>query len=100
MIGSSIDELTKRAEQFSSLRNVVIAESIASIGGGSLPGETLPSIALRIATGNADGVASALRTGSPSVFPIIRDASVFVDLRTVQPSQDVELATALQRVLP
>jgi L-seryl-tRNA(Ser) seleniumtransferase len=99
MIGSSVGDLTDRAKRLSGLPNISIAESVASIGGGSLPGETLPSVALRIPTGVADEVARALRTGQPSVFPIIREASVLIDLRSVQPRQDADLASALRRVL-
>ncbi len=70
----------------------------STIGGGSLPGETLPSFGLAIA-GSAERLLAALRHGSPSVVGRIADGSVVLDLRTVEPERDGDLATAVRRAV-
>jgi L-seryl-tRNA(Ser) seleniumtransferase len=69
----------------------------ATIGGGSLPGETLPSFGLALAARSADRLAAALRTGDPAVLGRIEAGRVVLDLRTVDPGADDELAPALDR---
>ena len=70
------------------------------LGGGTLPGAELPSvaIALRLAAdaGGADVLAAALRRGTPPVVGYIHRGRVQLDLRTVHPEQDAPLATAIQ----
>jgi L-seryl-tRNA(Ser) seleniumtransferase len=68
---------------------------VATIGGGSLPGETLPSFGLAVAARSADRLAAALRTGEPAVLARIEGGRVVLDLRTVDPSADDELAGAV-----
>ncbi|HET9660528.1 MAG TPA: L-seryl-tRNA(Sec) selenium transferase [Thermomicrobiales bacterium] len=99
MIGATIEQLTGRAATVADLVGAQAVPSIASVGGGSLPGETLPSVALSFSSSHPDVFARALRTGSPRVFPIIRDDAVLIDLRTVRPEQDVPLADALASAL-
>ncbi len=99
MLATSIDELRCRAEQICSGMDVSIVSSSSSIGGGSLPGETLPSVAIALATPHADELARRLRTATPRVYPIIRDGFVLIDMRTVLPAQDAALAQALSQSL-
>ncbi|RIK45275.1 MAG: L-seryl-tRNA(Sec) selenium transferase [Chloroflexi bacterium] len=68
------------------------------VGGGSLPGKTLPSYALSIVDPqrNADVVARVLRSQRPIVFPRVEDQRVLIDARTVLPEQDDELLVALK----
>lgn len=99
MIGVPIEDLTVRARKIATPLGLPVAPSTSSIGGGSLPGEALPSMAIGIATDHPDGIARKLRIGSPAVFPFIRDKTVLIDLRTVLPEQDRELTTALERAL-
>ena len=80
-----------------------LVETQASVGGGSLPGETLASwaVALRPESGSgADALAQRLRLGSgagstPGVFGRIEEGRVLVDLRTVLPEDDASLADAV-----
>jgi L-seryl-tRNA(Ser) seleniumtransferase len=69
------------------------------VGGGALPGQTLPSVALRLGLGPAPRLARALRTGDPCVVARIEDGAVLVDLRTVDPGADEALAGAIMSVL-
>jgi L-seryl-tRNA(Ser) seleniumtransferase len=70
----------------------------ATVGGGSLPGETLPSFGVAIGRGSADGTLAALRQGTPAVIGRIEDGRVVLDLRTVEPERDAELAAAVRAV--
>jgi L-seryl-tRNA(Ser) seleniumtransferase len=99
MIGAPVEELTRRAEHIGELTGGRVLTSVSSIGGGSLPGETLPSMAVGFAVSHPDRFAQLLRTGSPRVFPIIRDDLVLIDLRAVRPEQDGRLGDAILAAL-
>ncbi len=65
-------------------------------GAGSLPGTVVPSAGLVL-----DGDRSAdLRLASPPVIARVRDGRTYLDLRTVEPSDDDHLATALAGLTP
>jgi L-seryl-tRNA(Ser) seleniumtransferase len=76
-----------------------VADMTAAVGGGSLPGETLPSAGLAVDGRGAASVAERLRTGDPAVLTRVADGAVWLDLRTVAPDDDARLAGALGRVL-
>jgi L-seryl-tRNA(Ser) seleniumtransferase len=67
----------------------------ATVGGGSLPGETLPSVALSLGNTQPDECARRLRLGSPPVFARIEDGALLIDLRTVLPEHDHILLQSL-----
>ena len=71
----------------------------ATVGGGALPGGTLPSVALRLRVRSAAGLARSLRLGEPCVIARIEDGAVLVDLRAVDPADDAALGGALVRAL-
>ncbi len=81
--------------------DVRIVDSEATVGGGSLPDETLPSIALQVRGGglSAEALIAALRTGEPAVIGRIADDAVLLDLRTVDPDQRAALGGALRAAL-
>jgi L-seryl-tRNA(Ser) seleniumtransferase len=72
---------------------VVPVES--TVGGGSLPGETLPSWAVSIAGPSPSRLLAALRVGRPAVIGRIAGDAVLLDLRTVEPGDDPGLTEAL-----
>jgi len=67
----------------------------STVGGGSLPGQTLPSWAVVITGVRADALLATLRSGVPAVIGRIRDDAVVLDVRTVEPSDDDRLARAV-----
>jgi L-seryl-tRNA(Ser) seleniumtransferase len=100
MIAAPVDEIERRAEAWAErLRDngvesaVVATES--TIGGGSLPGETLPTraLALRVAAPNA--FATRLRRATTAVVARIERGAVLFDPRTVFPDQDQPLLDAI-----
>jgi L-seryl-tRNA(Ser) seleniumtransferase len=71
----------------------------STVGGGSLPGETLPTTLLALDAGNVsmslDELAKCLRLRSvPIIVRILRDA-LLVDPRTIMEEQDKEVIQAL-----
>jgi len=102
MIAAIASELAARADALritliESAVEVTCVETRATVGGGSLPGETLPSFALAMeaTAGHLDSLARALRTGSPPVFTRIEGQRLLFHLRTVLPEQDASLAAAI-----
>jgi len=103
MVSASTDELRLRAEKW--LESVPKAEIVAgesTIGGGSLPGQTLPTYTLAIAESNAQGgldhIASRMRQASPPVIGRIDDGRFLLDPRSVLPEEDNDVVQALARV--
>jgi L-seryl-tRNA(Ser) seleniumtransferase len=76
---------------------VVPGES--TIGGGSLPGETLPTALVALDVASPDGVAARLRAGDPPVIARIASDKLLLDPRTVLPDEDGTLLGALRQIL-
>lgn len=78
-------------------------ESVQStVGGGSLPGETLPSWAVALSPAVGEGVdtlARRLRLGDPGIFGRIDRDRLLLDLRTVLPEEDEILLRSLRNSL-
>lgn len=60
----------------------------SAAGGGSLPDQTLPSLAICIAGENATELAARLRRGTPAILSRIVHDEVLIDLRTVSSEDD------------
>ncbi len=73
-----------------------VVETRATIGGGSLPGDTLSSRALVVPTASPDKTARALRLGQLPVIGRIEDGKLLIDLRTIVPEDDDDLVVALR----
>jgi L-seryl-tRNA(Ser) seleniumtransferase len=107
MIATPVEELRARATAIVArlgsavadrADGAVVVETAATIGGGSLPGETLPSIAVAVAPGpaqSAEELFRAMRIGVPAVIGRIERERCLVDLRTVDPNRDRDLSEAL-----
>ena len=101
MIGRPVDELRKRATAIAlelGPRSSAI-DVRSTVGGGSLPGETLPSVAVAIRSASPDRLLAALRGGTPPVVGRIEDGRAVFDLRTVEPDDDDALRLALASAL-
>jgi len=94
MIASSGDELKRRAARWKRAigSDASLVQGESAIGGGSLPGETLPTwlVALSAAntTGGAEALAARLRRSDPPVMARIQDDLVVLDPRTVLPEEE------------
>jgi len=70
----------------------------STVGGGSLPGATLPTALLALHIPNPDDYAARLREASTPVITRIADNRVLVDPRTVLPGQESALFDTLAAV--
>ena len=73
-----------------------VVQSTSTVGGGALPGETLPTWAVAVAAAAPDALAAALRRGDPPVVGRIVDGQLLLDLRTVPPGMDEVVLRAVQ----
>jgi L-seryl-tRNA(Ser) seleniumtransferase len=97
MAGLEVEQLRVRAE-------AVVAEvgrpgletgPMESLpGAGSLPGTVIPSYGVIVAGDHT----AALRLAEPPVIARVQDRQTFLDLRTVDPAQDVPLVGVLARL--
>jgi L-seryl-tRNA(Ser) seleniumtransferase len=106
MIGLPADALRARAEGWATRLRAqgIVAEvhvGSSTVGGGSLPGETLPTFlcALRAPEGARDisQYAARLRTGEPAVVARVSRNWLLLDPRTVDPGEELMLLAAVER---
>ena len=89
MIGSPLDDIRERAEAWrASIGDAAaLCQSLSTIGGGSLPGETLPTWVVALdctqSQGGAEGVMARLRTARTPIIARIDQDRVILDPRTV-----------------
>jgi L-seryl-tRNA(Ser) seleniumtransferase len=102
MMRLTADEIGGRAEALAGqVRPPVAAEVIEGesvIGGGAAPGASLPTrlLALKRDGMSAEELAARLRTNNPPIVTRVEEGRVLLDLRTVFPEQDEEIAKALE----
>jgi L-seryl-tRNA(Ser) seleniumtransferase len=108
MIASKPERLTARASSWASklrAHNVPArtTRGESTIGGGSLPGETLPTTLLAIDAAHTplplDELAKQLRLHTPPILARISHDTLLLDPRTVLPEQDRELLHALLKII-
>lgn len=103
MIRTAKDEITQRAQAFIASGKLQgwrleLADGESVIGGGSTPGQALPTtlIALSHPRLSAKALEQRLRGGNPPVLSRVENNRVLIDLRTVFPGQEALLLTVLQ----
>jgi L-seryl-tRNA(Ser) seleniumtransferase len=107
MISVGAEEIERRALSWQSAletkapeTKTTVTPARSAIGGGSLPGETLPSWVLAISCqavpGGPDAVLARLRQGETPVVARILDGQVLLDPRTVLPEEEPDLIKCLQ----
>jgi L-seryl-tRNA(Ser) seleniumtransferase len=77
-----------------------VVESVAYLGSGSLPTESIPSTAVTVCLPevNASELARRLRMDEACVFGRIEADLVHLDMRTITDAQILSIAAALQRI--
>jgi L-seryl-tRNA(Ser) seleniumtransferase len=113
MIRLSADDISKRAEEFiAQLQSSVSNQSDATfrltsgfsvIGGGSTPDQQLPTALITVASARHSTSELEERLRKPAkataVIARIEDQRLILDLRTVSPSEESELAAAITSAL-
>jgi L-seryl-tRNA(Ser) seleniumtransferase len=96
MATAPVESLRSRAEAIvSSLGQGRVCETVAVAGGGSLPGQDLPSAGMTVVGDLAD----RLRAHDPPVIARVRDGATVCDLRAVDPTDDAVVREALRRAI-
>jgi L-seryl-tRNA(Ser) seleniumtransferase len=99
-LATPVDRVEARAEAVAArVPGAMVIETLATVGGGSLPGETLPSRAVALPSPSPDAILARLRAGTPAVVGRIERDLVVLDLRSVEPADDEALAEALATAL-
>ncbi len=100
MISQTREQIWARAEAWVTELGagaVVAAES--TVGGGSLPGESIPTFVLALNPKSPDKFLAKLRQNTPPVIARAENGQVLLDPRTVLPEQDATLLAALKTIL-
>jgi L-seryl-tRNA(Ser) seleniumtransferase len=100
MISTGEETLQKRAQRWAAQigRGDVVA-SRSTVGGGSLPEETLPTWVLAIERRHPNAFIKQLRSAEPAVIARIEENRVVLDPRTVLEAQDEALIRVLKQAL-
>jgi len=74
-------------------------EGESTVGGGSLPGQVLPTVLLALSNSSPMKFLAQLRAADPPVIARIQDDRVVFDPRTILPEQDETLLLILQKLI-
>jgi L-seryl-tRNA(Ser) seleniumtransferase len=106
MIAADIRQLARRTQKWRAALRVVLpdislklVDSASTVGGGSLPGQTLPTKALSVEINSVNALAEKLRHAAPPIIARIEDDRLLFDPRTVLPEQDRVLVEVLKNTL-
>jgi len=102
MIATPLEELAARSADLAAKLCAVgvpatVVQATSTVGGGALPGETLPTWAVAVAATSPDALAAALRRGELPVVGRILDGQLLFDLRTVPAEEDARLLGAIKK---
>lgn len=99
MIAMPTEQIRERAQNWVEVighGEVINGES--TVGGGSLPGETLPTFTLALRVRGPNRFLARLRESNPAIIARLDDDRVVLDPRTVLPEQEGALLDGLRRV--
>jgi L-seryl-tRNA(Ser) seleniumtransferase len=100
MIAASPESLRTRASDWAQqLGQGEVIEARSTVGGGSLPEETLPTWVLAFSVSRPNTVAARLRKARPAIIARVAEDRVMLDPRTVLPDQDAVLLKSLHALL-
>jgi L-seryl-tRNA(Ser) seleniumtransferase len=100
MIAASSEELQERAHGWvESIGLGEVLQGESTVGGGSLPGETLPTYLVALKIQSQKRFLETLRQAHPPVIARTQEERVLFDPRTVLPEQDGELLAGIRLAL-
>ncbi len=76
-----------------------VVEGESTVGGGSLPGESMPTFLLSLQVKSAEKFLRALRKNNPPIIARTENDRVLLDPRTVLPEQEGALLVGLKNLL-
>ena len=102
MLREPLDAVRARAERLAAAirsgaphLSLSVEPSEATFGGGSVPGQSLPSFAVRIVSSSPDALATALRAQTPPVIVRVQEGALWMDARTIADGEVAAAAKAL-----
>jgi L-seryl-tRNA(Ser) seleniumtransferase len=104
MIAAPLLDIERRARRWRRVLRragitVEIVDGESTVGGGSLPGETLPTRLVALPTTHPDQVAAALRAAESPVITRIENDQLVLDPRTVLAEEEKELLNTVTQVI-
>jgi L-seryl-tRNA(Ser) seleniumtransferase len=99
MISLSAEEIRLRVTRWQqALGTGEVAAEYSTIGGGSLPGEILPTYVLVITVKQPVKALAKLRQNNPPIIGRVKDDRLFFDARTVLESEDQQLLDGIRKI--
>jgi L-seryl-tRNA(Ser) seleniumtransferase len=100
MLAAPLEGVRGRAEAWcQALGTGEVIPGESTVGGGSLPGETLPTFLLAVTARTPDQLAERLRQGQPPVIARVQSEHLVLDPRSVLPEQDDQLLEVVRAAL-
>jgi len=100
MISASSEALRERAEGWvSRLDQGQVVSGESTVGGGSLPGETLPTFLFALKPARPDLLLALMRRSNPPIIARLENNLVLLDPRTVLVEQEETLIARLKQLL-
>ena len=105
MVGNPLQQIRERAEEWRAQIGDMasLCQGLSTIGGGSLPGETLPTWLVALdcpqASGGAQAMMARLRAARPPIIARIEQDRVLLDPRTVPFDEEELLLRGVRDVL-
>ncbi len=98
MISRSLADIKRTAANWAGQIGGAVISGESTVGGGSLPGTSLPSALLAIESESPNDTLETLRRADTPVIARIALGRVLLDPRTVLPEQEQDLLAALQTI--
>lgn len=100
MMAMTSEDCARRAEQWrAAVGTGELRRSRSAVGGGSLPGQELPTTVLSISGPAPQQLVARLRHGRPPLIARIDEEAVVLDPRTVPAERDGDVLVALRQAL-
>lgn len=100
MIGTTPEQIEARAQRWRAVLGLgEVIEARSTVGGGSLPEETLRTFVLALNVPQPNKFLSRLRAANPPVIARVENEQVVFDPRTVLPEEEGALLVALKNIL-
>ena len=100
MISEPVDHIEVRAKKWiDHIGEGEMMEGQSTIGGGSLPGETLPTWLVALQVQSPNRMLTNLRQASPAIIARLEEDRLVLDPRTVLAEQEGQLLENLVEIL-
>jgi L-seryl-tRNA(Ser) seleniumtransferase len=102
MISAKTEALDVKAQAWCERWNkfgldATVIDSLSTVGGGSLPGETLPTRAVALIVASPDAFVAQLRQDNTPIIARIENGRVLIDPRTILPHDETALLEGVER---